>query len=89
VLRESYPAVDIDAQLREARAWCVTNATKRKTADGMPKFLNRWMAREQNEPQNHQGPPARAAPERRNEPKGYQAMRQLAQAGGFDDGKQG
>lgn len=47
-LQEAYPAVDVPATLREIRAWCVTNKAKRKTPDGIPKFLNTWMAKEQN-----------------------------------------
>lgn len=43
-----YPAVDVMAQLRAVRAWSLSNPTRRKTASGMPRFLNRWMAEEQN-----------------------------------------
>ena len=49
ILAESYPGIDLDEQLHKARAWCVTNPTKRKTATGMPKFLNTWCAKAQNE----------------------------------------
>lgn len=48
-LVESYPGVDVLDQLRKAHAWTVTNATNRKTASGMPKFLNSWMGRAQND----------------------------------------
>lgn len=47
-LQESFPAVDVAAQAREAWQWHKTNWPKRKTSDGMPDFLRRWMAREQN-----------------------------------------
>jgi uncharacterized protein YdaU (DUF1376 family) len=43
---ESYPGLDIDAQLRIARQWIRDNPEKRKTARGMAAFLGRWMARE-------------------------------------------
>ena len=46
-LDNSYPAVDPDQTLREIRAWCLTNADKRKTARGMPRFINRWFAKQQ------------------------------------------
>lgn len=48
-LQRAYPGVDIRAELGKARAWCVTNPTKRKTARGVPRFLNAWMERAQNE----------------------------------------
>lgn len=41
----SFPGVDIEAELRTARQWCLDNATKRKTAAGMPRFLSSWLAR--------------------------------------------
>lgn len=47
-LQRAYPGVDIRAELGKARAWCVTNPTKRKTARGVPRFLNAWMERAQN-----------------------------------------
>lgn len=43
-----YPAVDVMAQLRAVRAWALSNPTRRKTASGMPRFLNRWLSEEQN-----------------------------------------
>lgn len=45
---ESYPGIDPLAEARAARQWCIDNPQKRKTARGMPKFLNDWMARAQN-----------------------------------------
>ncbi len=46
--QETYPAVDVKAQIREARQWCIDNPAKRKTTRGIPAFLNRWLAKEQN-----------------------------------------
>ncbi len=46
--QESYPAIDAPAQVRAARQWCIDNPAKRKTLGGMPAFLNRWLAKEQN-----------------------------------------
>ena len=46
-LVELYPAVDAMQTLRNARGWLVANPTKRKTASGMPRFLNTWFAKEQ------------------------------------------
>lgn len=42
-----YPGVDVMAEVRKADAWLKANPTKRKTARGMPKFLNNWLARTQ------------------------------------------
>lgn len=47
-LARLYPAVDIDATLRAAAAWLVTNKERRKTAGGMPRFINTWLSKEQN-----------------------------------------
>lgn len=46
--REAYPAVDVSAEARAAHAWVISNLNDRKTAKGMPRFLNAWMARAQN-----------------------------------------
>jgi len=42
---DAYPGVDVYAECKKARAWLDANPTKRKTAKGMAKFLNGWMAR--------------------------------------------
>lgn len=42
-----YPAVDVPATLREIRAWCIANPTKRKTQAGVKRFINSWFRREQ------------------------------------------
>lgn len=47
-LKADFPALDVMAQCRAARAWCEANAMKRKTVGGMPRFLAGWMARQQN-----------------------------------------
>ena len=38
----------VDAEVRKAHAWEVTNPTRRKTPRGRLKFLNAWMDRAQN-----------------------------------------
>lgn len=43
-----YPAVDVMQQLRQMRGWLLSNPKKRKTAGGMPRFVNAWLAKEQN-----------------------------------------
>ena len=43
-----YPAVDIMQELRKMRGWLLSNPKKRKTAGGMLRFVNGWLAKEQN-----------------------------------------
>lgn len=45
-----YPAVDIPQTLREMRAWSMANPKKRKTKTGAMRFINSWLASEQNKP---------------------------------------
>jgi hypothetical protein len=45
---ELYPAVDVKQQLRSMRGWLVSNSQKRKTMSGMPRFVHKWLAKEQN-----------------------------------------
>lgn len=42
-----YPAVDVPQALRGMRGWCVTHPTNRKTRGGILRFVNRWLAKEQ------------------------------------------
>lgn len=43
----TFPAVDVPQQLREMRAWCVANPTKRKTPRGINAFIVTWLGKEQ------------------------------------------
>ncbi len=42
-----YPAVDILQAVRGMKGWLMTNPTKRKTKRGIGRFINSWLAREQ------------------------------------------
>lgn len=42
-----YPAVDVDAEFRKIRAWCIGNPKKRKTKGGITRFVNSWLSKEQ------------------------------------------
>ena len=42
-----YPAVDIMQELRKMKGWCDSNPTKRKTRRGIRRFINTWLAKEQ------------------------------------------
>ena len=45
--KETYPAVDVEQELRKMVAWSHSNPTKRKTRRGVDRFINSWLAREQ------------------------------------------
>ncbi len=46
---ELYPGVDVMAELRAMKGWLLTAPTsERKTAGGMPRFINTWLRKEQN-----------------------------------------
>lgn len=44
-LKRCYEHVDIDKEIKKAYAWIVANPDRRKTARGMPRFLNSWIAK--------------------------------------------
>lgn len=42
-----YPAVDIMQELRKMKGWCDSNPSRRKTSRGIRRFINSWLAKEQ------------------------------------------
>jgi hypothetical protein len=46
---EAYPGVDVQAECRKALQWCRDNPKRKKTADGMTRFLNTWLSKAQNQ----------------------------------------
>lgn len=42
-----YPAVDVMQELRKMKGWCQANPKNRKTKSGVKRFINGWLAREQ------------------------------------------
>jgi hypothetical protein len=46
--QELYPAVDIMQELRNLKAWNISNPLKRKTESGIMKHINTWLADKQN-----------------------------------------
>ena len=44
---ELYPSVDIMQELRKMKGWLDSNPTKRKTKNGIKRFINSWLSREQ------------------------------------------
>lgn len=80
-----YPAVNIDQELRNMRGWLLANAKKRKTRDGVKRFINSWLAKAQNNGgrQSAQTPARSAQPGHR---KSFAELAAEAQAGGaFND----
>ena len=47
IYSELYPAVDVLQQLRNMVGWCNANPTKRKTKDGIKRFINSWLTKDQ------------------------------------------
>lgn len=45
--KELYPAVDVMMELRKMKGWCEGNPAKRKTRRGIMRFVNAWLAKEQ------------------------------------------
>lgn len=45
--KETYPAVDVQQELRHMAAWLDCNPQRRKTLRGINRFVNSWLAREQ------------------------------------------
>ena len=43
-----YPSVNIEQQLRNMIGWLEGNPQKRKTKNGMPRFIHNWLSKEQN-----------------------------------------
>ena len=56
-----YPSVDVDQELRNMVGWCQGNPTRRKTKRGVLKFVNSWLAKEQD-----RGGKQRVAPKKRS-----------------------
>ena len=43
--RVTYPRLDIDDEFTRVAMWLLANPSKRKTANGMPRFLVAWLNR--------------------------------------------
>lgn len=52
-LKNSFPHLDVEQQLKQARTWLVANPSRAKTARGMPRFLNGWMSNQRPSAQVH------------------------------------
>ena len=45
--KDTYPAVNVELELKRMIAWLDSNPTKRKTKRGIERFINNWLARTQ------------------------------------------
>lgn len=45
---EAFPGIEVEAECRKARIWCINNPHRRKTASGMHRFLMGWLGKAQN-----------------------------------------
>lgn len=45
--KELYPNADVESELRKMQGWLESNPTKRKTASGVERFINAWLAKAQ------------------------------------------
>lgn len=52
---ETYPAVDVWQTLIRIKSWAENNPAKRKTSKGMARFIDSWLAREQDKPRLNPG----------------------------------
>lgn len=73
-LQDLFPGIDATTEARKALAWCLDNPKRRKTANGMPTFLQNWMERNQN-----RGGGARAGPQTSDL---FGGLREFVQGGG-------
>lgn len=64
---ELYPVIDVRAECRKALAWVKANPGRQKTAKGMPRFLNSWIARAVDSGRGSQAIPPAAARTQREE----------------------
>lgn len=71
--QETFPAVDVMAELYRARQWLRDNPARKKTYTGMSRFLGTWLAKRQDE----------YRPPNRGQPSGRQPPNKMAGAAEF------
>lgn len=45
--KDTYPAVNVEQELKKMVSWCDANPARRKTRNGAERFINSWLSREQ------------------------------------------
>lgn len=56
-----YPAVDVKSEIAGMRAWSLSNPKNKKTKNGVKRFLNGWLSKEQNKPHRGRDKPSGSA----------------------------
>lgn len=51
--KQLYPDINVMQELRNLKAWCISNPTKRKTRKGALRFVNGWLSRKQGQYSNN------------------------------------
>lgn len=77
IWKDAYPAVNVEQELKRMAAWLESNPTRRKTQRGITKFINIWLAKEQDEGGRFKGGRQQAqelAPEDYDLPPEYKEM---------------
>ena len=83
-----YPAVDVMQELRKMKGWADANPTKRKTKNGIKRFINAWLSKEQD---RYHGPAADQQPiyqgggGRNVRPSGVDRILEMMNRGDFDN----
>lgn len=72
----AYPGVDVAGELAQVRAWCLSNPRKRKTKNGVRRFLNSWLDRAQNQAGGQRASPVAG---------GTWARQGVSRQGGFEN----
>lgn len=86
--KDLYPAVDILQELRKMKGWADANPTKRKTKTGIKRFINAWLAKEQD---RYHGPvdggqqPYQGGNRRNDRPAGVDRILEMIDRGDFDE----
>ena len=71
--KQLYPAVDVEQEIRNMYGWLDGNPRNRKTWDGMKRFINSWLAKEQNRARPAKIAPAKTVPEQQYTQRQYQS----------------
>ena len=60
--KDTYPAVDVEGELKRMIAWLESNPTKKKTRRGITRFINSWLSRTQDRGGSRTGQQAETTP---------------------------
>lgn len=61
--KDTYPAVDVEGELKRMIAWLESNPTKKKTRRGITRFINSWLSRTQDRGGSRTGQQVETAPD--------------------------